>query len=908
MKPQPLPIRNVLFYTIGILTLMITLLAGYEVVTQWERLQRIESLKRATVLSDQLFDAIEQLSSERDIAFSMLYANDPETISALHSRFVEKRQATNEAFTIALNSLGPYKFSELVTLRKELQSYLNNIQTLRVNIDEAVSQPKAKRKLLADSWNVAATDLAQQTEILWLNFIGHFTDIDPVVTQHLRFKHFLRTIIDHTGRQRSIIGKLLVENADPTIKESTELLRGQGIIELSWKTTKLLGTQSHLFPTIGAYYNDAESHYLTMNDMLKDMFYVPGARHGATYPIDVNLWFELADQTMESFDALRKNAYKEILRYVTSLETQAQYAIIIHSLLLISTLILCICSFRIINRRVIGPIHDMVDALVNTMQGKEGVFNTPINREDEIGKLVEVLHALQQNMETVRKSIIEVELSRERYRALVEAGTQIVWIWRDGAIDRNSPINQWWQATTGQSSDAIATYGWLELVHPDDLERVKQVWGDALTNNKSFELEYRLRAKDGSYLNIFIRGIALRNPDGSIREYVGSLTDITQRKRAEAKNALLAAIIASSDNAIISKTMDGTITSWNDSAERLFGYTANEAVGQHISLIIPPERIEEEKHIVLELRAGRQIQHFETERLHKNGRLIPVSLTVSPVRDEDGNIIGASKILQDITQRKQAEQALQDYMQALERSNKELDDFAYIASHDLKEPLRGIHNHSRFLLEDNEGKLDDDSVRKLNRLVYLSQRMERLVNDLLYFSRLGRQEMAIQKTDINEVIHDIENTLDVFLAEHQAKILIPSPLPAITCDKPRVTELFRNLITNGVKYNDKADKTIEVGFMPKQLSAQGIEYKNVFYVKDNGRGIAPEFHEEIFRIFKRLQSSKEGVEDGTGVGLTFVKKIVERHGGRIWLDPAPNGGTIFYFTLEGAGRDNSKAA
>jgi light-regulated signal transduction histidine kinase (bacteriophytochrome) len=228
----------------------------------------------------------------------------------------------------------------------------------------------------------------------------------------------------------------------------------------------------------------------------------------------------------------------------------------------------------------------------------------------------------------------------------------------------------------------------------------------------------------------------------------------------------------------------------------------------------------------------------------------------------------------------------------------------------LKEPLRGIHNHSRFLLEDNEEKLDTESVGRLNRLVFLSQRMERLVNDLLYFSRLGRQELAVQPTEIGEVIADVESTLDHFLEERSARIVMPLVLPTIVCDKPRVTELFRNLITNAAKYNDKAEKIIEIGFLDSKKTADGAAMKNVFYVKDNGLGIVPEFHQEIFRIFKRLQAP-QGPEEGTGVGLTFVKKIVERHGGQIWLESEPGNGTTFYFTLEASKNDSrheSKAA
>jgi signal transduction histidine kinase len=236
------------------------------------------------------------------------------------------------------------------------------------------------------------------------------------------------------------------------------------------------------------------------------------------------------------------------------------------------------------------------------------------------------------------------------------------------------------------------------------------------------------------------------------------------------------------------------------------------------------------------------------------------------------------------------------YVGELERSNQELDDFAYIASHDLKEPLRGLFNHATFLLEDYKDKIDEDGVRRLTRLGLLCQRMERLINDLMYFSRLGRAELAVQETDPNAVIAEIQQMMETVLTERHARIILPQVLPRIVCDKPRVTEVFRNLITNAVKYNDKAERIVEIGFLESVSSDQGIE-RDIFYVKDNGVGIDPEYHREIFRIFKRLQNAPDGQENGTGVGLTFVKKIVERHGGRIWLESDPGKGTVFYFSL-----------
>jgi signal transduction histidine kinase len=249
----------------------------------------------------------------------------------------------------------------------------------------------------------------------------------------------------------------------------------------------------------------------------------------------------------------------------------------------------------------------------------------------------------------------------------------------------------------------------------------------------------------------------------------------------------------------------------------------------------------------------------------------------------------------EATERKRQDAELARHVAALERSNQELDDFAYIASHDLKEPLRGLSNNAKFLRDDYADKLDQDGVNRLLRLGYLSQRMEQLVNDLLYFSRLGRQDLAIQPTDLNAVIRDIEMMSETTFKERNVTIVIPRPLPPISCDTTRITEVFRNLMTNAAKYNDNEVKRIEIGRLPTLETTHGTE-NDVFYVRDNGIGIAAEFHEDIFRIFKRLNAEDDD-KKGTGVGLTFVRKIIERHGGRIWLNSVPGEGTTFYFTI-----------
>jgi len=765
MRIRRFSIRDILMLTISALTLTITLLAVKQVYVNWQQLARIQSLRQGMVISDRLFDTTEKLSEERDIAYTMMHTRDPDMLKDLHVRLEESGHTADNAFNGVIEILQRYDFPELVKLRSEMAVQMANIQNLRGQIEKATQAAMAGQDnhTMSDKWFEESTALIVQTQDLWVDFSKHFIDINPIVTQHLRYKHFLRIISDYTGRERALIGRLIVENADPSQEEYAQLLRGQGIIELGWKFMAVLGKQSGLFQTLAPYYTDARSHYSTLYGMMQDSFYVPGGLHGATYPIGINLWLELSSQSKESFAALKEASLLEMRHYVMTLAKQVQWAIAMHSILLFATLCLCFYSYRVIGLRVISPINTMVTALLDATQGKSVKVLPPnINMNDEIGKLAHVLYAFQENL--------------ERFRALVEASAQVVFTWRPDDTNGMDTLTAWWEKTTGQPAAEVLPLGWLNDVHPDDREAALKIWEEASALGNNYDMEYRIRARDGEYRWVFVRGIGLKHADGRIRELVGTLTDITPRKKSEAE--LLA------------------------------------------------------------------------------------------------------------------------YTNALEHSNKELDDFAYIASHDLKEPLRGLFNHATFLLEDYKDKLDTDGVRKLHRLSYLAQRMERLVNDLLYFSRLGRQEMAIQPADMNEAIRDIESTLEVFLEERNAHIVIPTPLPTIVCDGTRITEVFRNLITNAVKYNDKPEKTVEIGFLERHTCHDNSVAQNVFYVKDDGRGIPAEFSEEIFRIFKRLQSSS-GTEEGTGVGLTFVKKIIERHGGKIWPESIVGTGTTFYFTLSG---------
>ncbi|HVR07001.1 MAG TPA: ATP-binding protein, partial [Thermoanaerobaculia bacterium] len=273
-----------------------------------------------------------------------------------------------------------------------------------------------------------------------------------------------------------------------------------------------------------------------------------------------------------------------------------------------------------------------------------------------------------------------------------------------------------------------------------------------------------------------------------------------------------------------------------------------------------------------------------------------------------------AELRQELAERRRAERELAERNVLLDQSNRELDDFAYIASHDLKEPLRGIHNFARFLLEDYGGQLDDEGRAKLETLVRLSRRMEALIDSLLHYSRVGRVDLAMDRVDLNAVLEAALDSLSVQIQESGIEVRVPRRLPPVRCDRVRIGEVFQNLVANAIKYNDKAGgRWVEIGFSTAAaaaadpgaaaaaaVDAAGSRRPFVFFVRDNGMGIPGKHFEAIFRIFKRLHG-RERFGGGTGAGLTIVKKIVERHQGRVWLESVMGEGTTFYFTLEREG-------
>jgi PAS domain S-box-containing protein len=360
-----------------------------------------------------------------------------------------------------------------------------------------------------------------------------------------------------------------------------------------------------------------------------------------------------------------------------------------------------------------------------------------------------------------------------------------------------------------------------------------------------------------------------------------------QQQRVEETRAKLAAIVESSDDAVIGKTLQGIITTWNSGAERIFGYTAAEAVGQHIAILIPPERHDEEANILARLAQGERVEHFETARITKHGQKIDVSLSVSPIKNSAGEIVGASKIVRDITARKRTEASLALHAEELARSNVELERFAYVASHDLQEPIRTVQRFAQLLQRSLGKDLKGDAQEFLDFMIGGVQRMQTLINDLLAYSRAGWQGAAFAPADCNEICAKVLKNLQASIESHQAMVTV-DPLPVVIGDATQLGQMFQNLLINAIKFRGQRTPRIHV-------SVEESPREWIFSVADNGIGIAPEYFERIFVMFQRLHTIEEYA--GTGIGLTICKKIAERHEGRIWVRSIVGEGSTFHFSV-----------
>jgi PAS domain S-box-containing protein len=610
----------------------------------------------------------------------------------------------------------------------------------------------------------------------------------------------------------------------------------------------------------------------------------------------------------------------------------------------------------------------------------------------DVSKLYEMEQALKESSET--------------YRLAIKATNAAVWDLNleNGAVYWNDAFADAFGAPPN-TSDCIDW--WIDRIHPDDQDRTAQAFRIALAGQEiAWSSEYRFRRTDGLWANMSDRVSFSRNELGKAMRIVRALVDFTERKSIEERIVHLAALVEAAEDAIIFKTLDGIVRSWNQGAQRLFGYSAHEMIGQHIVLLFPPDQWEEEARIITRLKRGERIEPYETVRYHKEGRLIDVSVSISPILDGNGQIIGASKIARNITELKKKEAAMQlahelqreqakvlemaqgfvrdmesrivqwnlganrlygfckeealgqvshDLFQtefplplveieevlhrtdlwegdlvhrkkngerlvvasqwvlhrnsagtpmhilqvdtditertsaqkALELRNLDLQQFAYIASHDLKTPLRTISGFVELLQINYSERFDSQGKDWIRRVSEGAHRLEARIDNLLTYSRLDSRPEPFVTVNFQTVLEQTLDDLESLILETGAEITADK-LPIVSGDPTQLVQVFQNLLGNGIKYRGVARPRIHI-------SAKRVNGNWLFSVADNGIGIERQHHERVFDLFRRLHSQK--AYPGDGIGLPLCRRIIGRHGGKIWIESEPEKGSTVFFTL-----------
>lgn len=531
-----------------------------------------------------------------------------------------------------------------------------------------------------------------------------------------------------------------------------------------------------------------------------------------------------------------------------------------------------------------------------------------ITQAKEVGKNQAQLSGEQAKW--VEKESIQEALrkSEERYRSLVEATSQITWNTNaEGELTTAQPK---WAAFTGQTYEEYLGWGWLNAIHPDDQPLTAQVWKTSLAGHTLYEVEHRLRRYDGEYRHMHVRAVPVLESDGSIREWVGVNRDITERKQvqaardralaeAEAARAELQRVFMQAPAAIATFRGVNHITETVNSLYiQLVG--KRDLLGKPIGEAFP--EIAKQGFLQILDQVYRSGEPFVGKEMpvvfdrNSNGVVEQSywNLVYQPLLDAEGKVYGIMTHAVEVTEQVRARQEIErkaeelaHLTQALKRSNQELDQFAYVTSHDLKAPLRAIANLSEWIEEDLSDQLNEDSRKHLHLMRKRVNRMGALIEGILQYSRAGRMQQ-VETVNVANLLVDL---IELLAPPAETVITIEPGMPIFKTEKIPLEQVFMNLISNAIKYTEGSTEDSEAR-IHISVKDRGKFYE--FAVADNGLGIASEFHNKIWGIFQRLEA-RDQVE-GTGVGLSIVKKIVESRGGQVWIESELGAGATFCFT------------
>lgn len=499
---------------------------------------------------------------------------------------------------------------------------------------------------------------------------------------------------------------------------------------------------------------------------------------------------------------------------------------------------------------------------------------------------------------------VESALKRSElhFRTLIDNISEIITVLdsKGKIIYQSSSI----ELVLGYSMEETIGKSYFDFINPDDIPVLLKVFKDIVKKpGASRTLEYRFRHKNGSWRILEVTGRTFIDDSGSI-SIIATSRDITERKHQEEAliKAQAEAAAAKTAKETIDSMMDpvvitdllGNITQFNYAFTDLFGYNS-EMIGEHPKRIIIEKDVPKVQKGIVECIKSGFVKNFECIAVSKEKKEFLVLFNITLLKNSTDDPIGLILVARDITERKEAEQKLRQTLEDLERSNAELEQFAYVASHDLQEPLRMISSFLQLLERRYKDKIDEDANEFIAYAVDGASRMQQMINDLLQYSRVGTRGKPFEKIDSKITLDLAIRNLSVAINENDAVITYDS-LPIIMVDPTQLVQVFQNLIGNAIKFRRDDQPKIHI-------SAERKENEWIFSVKDNGIGIESKHFDRIFSIFQSLHN--KSTYPGSGIGLSICKKIIERHGGRIWVESKPGKGSIFYFSIPFRGGVNS---
>ena len=534
----------------------------------------------------------------------------------------------------------------------------------------------------------------------------------------------------------------------------------------------------------------------------------------------------------------------------------------------------------------------LADEEISLAAVQQGAQDYLLKGEASVPLLARTLrHAVER-----KQGAADLRRREEWFRALVQKASDVITVVdAAGTIVYESPAVArvlGYEPAQRTGHDAFA------YLHPDDVELARSTFRQLLADPTfAPTLELRVRHQEGGWRNLEVQATNLLQ-NSAVEGIVVNARDISERRRAQEAQAYLAAIVSSAHDAVIGMALDQAIVSWNSAAQRMFGYTAEGVSGQPVSLLLPDEGGEGALRLE-RVAQGEAIRDVEMKWRHKNGYLLPVLVSVSPIENSRGELIGISAIVRDITELKQAHEEIRRLNAQLEdrvaqrteqlaAANRELEAFAYSVSHDLRAPLRVISGFADILLTEYATEVPDGAGHYLERIGANADKMNQLVEDLLALSRLSRQELHREKLDPAALAQQVLQDLHPQNEERSVEINV-EPLAPCCADPRLLRHVYLNLLDNALKYTRTCDVArIRVGAVRQ-------EGQWAYFVADNGVGFNPRYASKLFDVFQRLHAQE--AYEGSGVGLAIAQRIVHRHGGRIWAESEVGQGATFYFTL-----------